>query len=504
MTEREQIDSLIAQPELLLLKKPFTRGTRAVYNRTKLEVDVAGNVVARLPKMKRIAIAQEQFGEEFDVNSHKCLTDENIPCVTIKNKKHGVIEMEQYRVAIPFQKIIMEKQARHLTVNPMLHSLLNTDPTETQKKQFVRIKEEWKSRNMDGKKSEFVRNQKTWGDAALLFYMDENKRVNARNICFDDGYTIITHKNQNGKHILECLYYESDGIEYIDCYDDEYFTRLQNTVSVIPGGGLHSTWSVTERTPHGFSENPLITHRGDVAWNEGQLGIEAYEVMYNTFLVNQKKHGWGVLYVKGKFSEKAKRIAGNVVLNDTSMDPNADAKFLNPDDPQHMIDVLDSIEHAIQKATGTTFILPKDINLSGDVSGLAVELTTELDMATAEHGVTEWQNASNKMMRLFKEGLAIEFVSNHEAGFEHAITDFAMLRITSELSIWKPKSEEGHNQMVSTAYGAGIISLQTAVEKNTLSNPDELMRIKKEKEEEAKELALENAKKVEENVVVTE
>jgi hypothetical protein len=132
-------------------------------------------------------------------------------------------------------------------------------------------------------------------------------------------------------------------------------------------------------------------------------------------------------------------------------------------------------------ATGTTIILPEDINISSDISGLAVELTQELDMGTAEDGVTEWQNVANKMMRLFMEGFAKELVMKGEN--PTAVTDFAELRIQNSFQVWKPKSEEAHNQMVATAKGAGMISTQTAVEKNTLSTPDEMLRIQKEAEE---------------------
>jgi hypothetical protein len=192
-----------------------------------------------------------------------------------------------------------------------------------------------------------------------------------------------------------------------------------------------------------------------------------------------------MLYVKGKFTDKAKRLAGNVILNDTSGDPNADAKMLNPPDPANMTDTLDFMEYTIQKACGTTFILPKDINLSGDASGLAVELTQELDMATAQDGVIEWQNVANKMMRLFIEGLAQELVNSGDAEYRNAVTEFKELNISNEFSVWKPKSEEAFNQMLATLHGAGGISDQTFIEKNTISTPDEVAQVRRETEQKA-------------------
>jgi hypothetical protein len=230
----------------------------------------------------------------------------------------------------------------------------------------------------------------------------------------------------------------------------------------------------------------LITKRGKVAWDAGQPIITSYEALYNTFIVIQKRHGWGIIYVKGQLQDSGKKMAGNVVLVDNSGNPESDAKILDAPSPDNMIETLKAMKQSIEIATGTTFILPEDINISSDISGLAVELTQELDMATAQDGVAEWQNVANKMMRLFIEGFAKELAFHGEEGYENAPTEFAKLRIQNRFQVWKPKSEEAHNIMVEAAKGAGIISRQTAVEKNTLSTPDELLRIKREEEEEAR------------------
>jgi hypothetical protein len=485
MTDREFIESLLADPNKLLLKKPFYRGVvdrpQGVF-RKKYEVALTDKVRATVPTIYKQIVSQAEFAQELDPYSHKVLFDENVPSITIKSKKNGWMEIEQYRMAFPYQVLIRDKQVRHLCVNPMFQTLLISRPTEKQNKQFTRIKQAWAEKNMEGAKTKFVQDQKSYGDAGLLFYIGDDKRLHTRNISYDDGYTIITHKDQNGRHVLECLYYCKDDIEYLDCYDDTYMTRFTNETYTNSDGNPIGSWRRYDSTPHGFSENPLITKRGEVAWNRGQRIIDSYEALYNTLVVVMKRHGWGILYVKGQFNDSGKRIAGNYILNDTSGDPNADAKTLSPADPSNMNAMLNEMEYAIQKATGTTFILPKDINLSGDPSGVAVELTQELDMATAQDGVIEWQNVANKMMRLFVEGLAKELVV-YDTEYSTAITDFAQLRIQNEFVVWKPKSDIAHNQMVAAAKAAGIISRKTGVEKNTLSTPDELARIDIEEEE---------------------
>ena len=199
-------------------------------------------------------------------------------------------------------------------------------------------------------------------------------------------------------------------------------------------------------------------------------------------MVIQNRHDNGALYIKGKLNQLGQKLAGSIVLFDNSLDPNADAKYLTPPSPQNMIETLDQLEYSIQKGSGTTFILPKDIKLSGDTSGIAVQLTQELDIETALQDVNDWQNFANKMMRLFKQGLARELVSKGEKGYENAITEFEQLNIRTRFVVWRPQSNEAYNQMLTTLHGAGGISNQTLVEKNTESCPDEMARIRNEEE----------------------
>ena len=55
--------------------------------------------------------------------------------------------------------------------------------------------------------------------------------------------------------------------------------------------------------------------------------------------------------------------------------------------------------------------------------------------------------------------------------------------MSAKLKVWRPFNETEYNQMLVTLKGAGIISAKTAIEKNTISAPDEQARIAVETEE---------------------
>lgn len=477
MNYKELINELLSDPHKLMQKKPFTRGSDISFKSSLPDFVVLNETIeAALPSFRKETVTQEQFMQELDSASHAVLFDDNIPSICIKTKDGGYQDIKFAKMSVPFQKNIKNKQVLHLTGNNMVFTLIETNPSEKQRQNFVTFKQYWDLRNQDGMKNKMVDAQLSYGDAGLLYYFDYKGRIKSRLLSYADGYVLCPHNDQNGDRILESVYYIKDNIEYIDSYDDTYMYRYKkdNSIEKVENSG----WILEAPISHGFDEIPLITKRGDVAWNDVQNIITSYEILYNVFNAIQKRHGWGLLYIKGKFKDNAKKIAGSVILNDTSIDGKGDAKFLTPPSPQGTIDTLQLMLDTIQLGSSTTFILPKDIKTGGDISGIAIQLTQSLDIENALQKVIEWQNVADKMVRLFKYGLAVELV--REGKNATAITDFETLNINAKFKVWKPMNEYEYNQMLTILTGAGILSKETGIEKNTESSPDEQMRLEKE------------------------
>ena len=474
------IDDLLKSPDKLRAKRPFTRGAdRKKNGASGQSIPVGGRVQASLPEHTRYSVSQEKFLRELDPNCHNVLFDENIPSICVKIADNDYREVEHVRMAIPIQKLIKNKQVMHLAANAMQFTLMDIEPTKLQQECFIEIKQYWNLRNQDGMKYKMVDAQKSVGDAGLLYYFDYKGRIKSRLLSFADGYVLCSHDDQNGDRVLESVYYVENDVEYIDSYDDTFMYRYSNDGTLESDSDTGWRWH--EPVRHGFEEIPLITKRGNVAWNDVQPIIECYEELYNVFNAIQKRFGWGILYVKGRFSENARKIAGSVILNDSSMDGSGDAKFLTPPTPQGTIDTLDLMLESIQLGSSTTFTLPKDIKMSGDVSGIAVQLTQAMDMETALREVVEWQNVADKMLRLFKYGLAIELVNNGKR--RHAVTEYETLHINAKFKVWQPRNEYEYNQMLTILTGAGILSKESGIELNTVSKPDEKSRVMRETEE---------------------
>lgn len=490
MDSKEIIADYINHPERLLRKKPFTRGFDGVNDlyRDGGYATVGETVTASLPDHARIIVSQSQFLAEYDPASHKVLFDDNIPAITVKTDDGIYREIEFIKMSVPFQKMLVKKHVEHLCGYPVQHTLSNTAPTESQKEDFAEFKRKWKSRNMDGMRTKMVTTQKSTGDAGLLFYFDRYGHVKCRLISYDDGYVICSHNDENGDRLLESIYYRDGNVECIDTYTDTMHYHHEKDLESVENNG----WVLKSGTAHGFNEIPLVTKRGDVAWNDVQDIIEVYETLYNIFIVIQKRHGWGILYIKGTFSDTAKKIAGSVILNDTSLNKDGSAQFLTPPSPQGTLDTLKLMEETIQKGAGATFIMPKDVSTAGDISGVAIQITQSLDNEEALLGVIEWQNVAAKMSRLFKYGLSKEKVSLN--GDSDAITRYSSLDIMSCFRVWRPRNDTEYNQMLAMLKNAALISQKTGIEKNTESTPDEELRV-------SEEAAVAEATKVEETII---
>ena len=471
-TRKEIVRRLLAHPEEMLMKKPFTRGS-ATYAASDRNCGAEESVVATrqavLPDVTKTIVTQDKFMKELDPGSHEVLFDENMPSICVKANDGQFYEIKFKRTAIALQERIRQKQTLALCGNPRVFTLHDSNPDEKLVRNFADLKWHWLERNQDGLGTKAVYGQLGLGDIGLLMYFNHKGEVRGRIISYEDGYVIISHNDPNGERVMECVYYaDSANVQRIDAYDDEFMYRFAND------GG----WHMEGMERHGFSEIPLVTKRGPVAWNDVQGLIETFEILYNIFMVIEKRHGWGILYVKGRFKEDARQIAGSIMLQDTSFEGNGDARFLAPPTPDGMLSAMQDLLEKIQIGSSVTFILPKDVKTGGDISGLAMQITRSFDIEGAARSVIEWQNFADKHARLFKEGLAKELVNKGEN--PNAVTEFAKMRISCKYKAWQPFDEGTYNQMLCTMKGAGIISTKTAVEKNTVSAPDELVRLEAE------------------------
>ena len=217
-----------------------------------IDVCITDRVRVRTPRTRKNIVSQERFLKELDPNTHDVMFDENIPSICVK-VRGGFRNIEFKKMGLPYQERIRQKQTLSLGGNPTVFTLYGDAPTEDEKRDYALIKEYWKERNVDGMRTKAIYTQKGVGDVGLLAYRNRRGEIRFRLLSYEDGYVIISHKDENGERLMECVYYtDEDGVERIDCYDDTNIYRMRSDETAENG------WSMTT-VRHGFSEIPLAS-----------------------------------------------------------------------------------------------------------------------------------------------------------------------------------------------------------------------------------------------------
>ena len=345
----------------------------------------------------------------------------------------------------------------------------SVNPKKEDRANFVNFKQEWITRNMKQYRDKAVSVQKKTGDCGVLFSLS-NKKLKVKTLSFADGYVIIPNYDDFGDLLACSLYYCVNNIEYIKMYTDSEVYTFKKDGNIQDAANSTNTFALVDNVKHGFTRIPLIYKRGYVAWEFAQSAIEMREVIMAIDSVVKKRFGWHWLWVNADMDEITfNSNEGVVILSNPNIgNEKADAKTIEFPEATGIEKMLETLDDEIQISSSTTQILPKYIKAGNDVSGTAVKVTMSMDYELAIQTANDWQEFLDQFVFLFAEGLGIE---------EGLINRYTDLKIKGVFKIWMPESETAYNQMVGQMYQMGVISQETAIEKNTLSSPDEKERV---------------------------
>lgn len=483
MITSKNIDWYLESPDRLLKKKAFTRGGKIVHQQENLSlVALNASTSSSFSQLNQYEVTQDQYLQEYDPTLHKIKYNKSIPKIAVQVGGRSLV-IDDMVLCASFQKVIHAAHVLHLTANPMLFTLCNRD--DNSKELFDEYKQEWLLHNMESVKYEAISKQKKVGDVGVLFTYDPNRKKGDVNVySYDEGYIVIPNYNEYREQIACSLYYQIDGANVIDTYDDTYHYRcIQNTGNIKNND---FDW-VVEREKHGFSRCPLLYHRGKVAWEYAESMIEMWELMANINAIALKRFGTFGLVLTGQMDEKSFiRDNSTLIINldsDTSMGKQ-DAKTIEFPEPQKMIDYLDFLVEQISIASSTSFITPKDITSTGS-GGNGIFLSMKNDLALATQSVNDYARFTNGMARLAQELFSLESGRTNK---------FTNLRIQARFSAWSMESTT--TKITNLAMEKAWLSNQTIVENSPSAAPDELERLRKEQNDNKSE-QIEVAKKAE-------
>lgn len=457
-------EQFLKDPVKLLYKKPFVRGVNDEFVRIyRQDVMDSTELVAEIPSFTGKTISQAQYLLELDPNSHAIMFNDDLPRLS-GNPNARWDEANPYRASFAFQAQILAQHSMYVTTNPMYFTLLNTEPSQEVHDTFVEIKDEWITRNMDIQKMKLYEEQKSVGDAALLFYFNSRGKCKTRLLSYRNGYQLIPQYDDNGELILFSVYYQSGGLRKIDCYDEEL---IYSYVANDKDG----SYSIESIERHGFDEIPIVYTRGEVAWERGQLLIDIFELLYNIYMIVEKKVGFPLLYVIGKASIEKRSDTATVLKDSTPGDLKSDAKYLTPGEPKGFQELLTDLFKKIQICTSSVLVSADDIKITNDISGIALKILRSCIYERAQRDINEYNDAADRMAYLFKHGVSVEL---------GRFVRWNRCNIRAEYDLWSPQSDTEYVNRLVVQKQSGIISSQTATQLSPDSQPDELARISRE------------------------
>ena len=466
MIRLKDINWYLADPNRLLMMKPFTRGGvmkghsfdgNPILNNTDINTGFCN--------LELMPISQDRYITEYRPDLHSILLNESIPHIKVTiggaPLNFGMMDMTQ---TCSFQKLIHSAHVRSLTANKLEFNLGKQDTEKGGVDNFEVVKTEWDVRNNDWYLAQAINICKQLGNCGLLFYMDnETKRYGIRTFSYEDGYQIIPNYDEYGIEIARSIAYEVDKSLVIDTYDNKRHYRTQKNAD--------GNWETTS-VIHGFSRIPLLHKRGKVAWEYAESTCEMWELMVNIQNIALKRFGTFALVFTGEMdAESFKRDSSTLIINLSSDTTNGkqSADVLKFPEPQTMDAYLKTLEEKISLFSSTSFITPKDITTTNS-GGNGIALAMSNDYALATQSALDWRKFVNDMVYLHQEALDME---------NGGATKLSQLKIGAKIVPWS--LETNNTKITNLAMEAKWLSMKSIIEKSPDAAPDEVERIIEER-----------------------
>lgn len=402
----------------ILTKKPWTQIVPAEAPRL-----VTADIKPRLPRNQKAAhiiYEQSDFLRQYDPAGH----DINSTLAHPDRVKYNEETKEYYkeylfRVAFPFQRMILIQQLVHLCGNDIHHELTGAHNTAQEQDLFMRLRTGWLDCNIELAFYQLARATKKTADGALCFYM-RDKKVQWKAMAYDLGDTLFPHYGDDGElETFARMYdtYDAKGnsiITFVEVWDRRNMTRyrrdnqgLQGIVNDIKDFlGMDGFTIDMPPTPHGFKEVPIVYMRDDdgPCWSGSQDSIDKYELAVSNLCQNNQAYAFPIMVLNGDEIDIKADMYGAVKAIDAGV--NGKASYLEPQGNVEAFKLqLDVLLKMIFQ--GSFAVLPPEVR-SGDMPGVSIKLIYSPSIDRAIIDAKEYDSALDKIVRLFKWGYGMQ------------------------------------------------------------------------------------------------
>lgn len=284
----------------------------------------------------------EETERQYDPSKHKVFDEHyrkkkrvNVPTSKTDpitgNKIYKTKQVERVRIAVPIQRVIVERAVGFLLGIPVDYKLSqksNSGNNAQQNSLFEAVMRVYHQNKMQYFDKRLARSVFRAKEAAELWYMptdeqgriDQDGKMRVKLLSPIDGDKLYPHFNDAGRMDgfgREYKVYDESGAvhNYFDVYTDRFVYRYTTN-----NGGWEMQGS-PER--HGFSKIPVVYYRQEFAeWEDVQPAIERVEDLISNWGDTNDYFGTPKYFVKGKilgFAEKGEQGSVFQGEKDTSM-----------------------------------------------------------------------------------------------------------------------------------------------------------------------------------------
>lgn len=469
----------------LLTKKPFVKITPS----NLLGVHATNDRFTMMPcssDAEYDVLRQSDFIREYYPSGHKINSPIYYPNkIKYDEEKQVYVEQKVIRVSMPFQYLITAQQLVHLCGNDIHFELPTPTPTEKEKETLRLFQQGWLEKNMETVFYYFAKSVLVTGDGAVVQYLDKEK-VKAKVLSFMYGDKIYPHFNSlTGELDLfarEYTDYDESGkavTSHVEVWDRTHLTRYRQSLKGVKSAVARikeafnlEGYIEISRSPHGFMEIPVAYSRREegACWSLVQDCIDKYELAVSHLCQNNMAYAFPIMVLKGDEVNVQANMDGSPKF--ITMGREDEALFLSaPQSPESFKLQLETLLKMI--FLGSFTVTPPEVK-SGDLPGVAIKLIYSPSMDKAIIDSKEFDDALDKMVRIFKYGYGTELGKS---------SSFNLLKPFAWIEPYVHSNTAELINNLAMGVQNGFISVETASRKSTYDEPDELVRLIKEKKE---------------------
>jgi len=426
-----------------------------------------------------------EFLNQYNPETH-AIHDTTIRPKKIINKsvngEETLVVQDVTRIALPFQKIIVDRAATFLIGEGVL--IVSDAENDNEERVYKMVQQISYDTKMDYKTRKITRTLFSETEVAELWYLTDEanawtkllkklnlskkltKRMRMQILSYSNGDELFPHFNVYGDMDAFSRKYSVNGKEYFDVYTAERIINYRKD---------DGRWKEIKNTQNEIGKIPVIYYsQPDPEWKDVQSAIERLEVLISNFADQNDYFASPMVLVKGVvqgFAEKGE--SGKMII----LQEDAEVKYLTWDQAPEAIKLeIDTLTNFIFSMTQTANHSWSEMKGIGNASGTALKLM----FLDPEHKALKHQEiigeGIQRRLNLLKACVSVIDPSLKEAT--------EMINLTPEFRFYMPGNDAEIVQSLAQAMGGGraIISRETAVKYNpyVTNSTDELEKIKED------------------------